>query len=178
MEICTKRLVLREYCTGDLEQVHAFAADPVVCSFVEWGPNNRAQSAAFLDGCTAEQFVEPRDTWTLAITMGGVVIGSIALMGGESELLQAPGDVEIGYVLRVESWGRGFAMESASALVQSASSALGFTRVLATCRPENAGSVRVLEKSDLQQVDYLHGHKRIDGQARDSLLFATSVPVG
>lgn len=178
MEISTRRLVLREYRMEDLEQVHAFASDPAVCSFVEWGPNTMAQSIGFLDGCMAEQRVEPRDTWTLAITMDSVVIGSIALMGGESELRRAPGDVEIGYVLRAESWGRGLATEAASALVHGASSALGFTRVLATCRPQNAGSVRVLEKIGLQRVGYLHGHKQIDGQARDSLLFATSGPEG
>ncbi|MDO5744154.1 MAG: GNAT family N-acetyltransferase [Micrococcaceae bacterium] len=178
MEICTTRLVLREYRMDDLERVHAFASDPAVCSFVEWGPNTEAQSIGFLEGCVAEQGREPRETWTLAITKDSVVIGSIALMGGQSELFQAPGDAEIGYVLRAESWGQGLATEAASALVHLAGSVLGFTRVLATCRPENTGSVRVLEKSGLQQVDYLYGHKIINGQAHDSLLFATSVPKG
>lgn len=178
MEIRIKRLVLREYCREELKQVHAFDLDLMVCAFVEWGPNTMAQSIRFLDGRVAEQFVKRRETWTPAISMDSVMIGSIALMGGKSELLQAPGDAEVGYVLRAESWGLGLATKAATALVHCASSVLGFTRVLATCRPKNSGSVRVLEKSGLQQVDYLQGHKLIAGQTRDSLPFATCVSSG
>lgn len=178
MEISTRRLLLHEYDPGDLDAVQAFASDPVVCAFAEWGPNTPQETAAFLDEYAAEQRAVPRETWTLAVAMDGSVIGSVALMTGTSDLVRGPGEAEIGYVLRRDAWSNGYAAEAAEALLAWAGSHLGITRVVATCRPENTGSVRVLEKIGMQQVDYLREHKRIDGQAQDSLVFARLLPVG
>lgn len=178
MEISTKRLLLREYGPGDLDAVHAFASDPVVCAFAEWGPNTPQETAVFLEECAAEQLAAPRETWTLAVAWGGSVIGSVALMTGESDLVHGPGEAELGYVLDRNAWGNGYAAEAAEALLAWAGAHRGITRVVATCRPENTGSVRVLEKIGMQQVDYLYEHKRIDGKARDSLVFSGLLPVG
>ncbi|GAA1867862.1 GNAT family protein [Paeniglutamicibacter psychrophenolicus] len=178
MEISTKRLLLREYGPGDQNAVHAFASDPVVCAFAEWGPNTPQETAVFLEECAAVQAAAPRETWTLAVDLGGSVIGSVALMTGKSDLVHGPREAEIGYVLRRDAWGNGYAAEAAEALLSWAGAHLGLTRVVATCRPENTGSVRVLEKIGMRQVDYLPGHKRIDGKARDSLVFAGLLPVG
>lgn len=184
MEITTKRLLLREYESADLDAVHAFASDPAVCSMVEWGPNTVAQSAEFLAACAAEAAAEPRETLTLAITLDGEVIGSIALMRGVSEglstgtsdgvpdLLPGRETAELGYVLRADSWGRGYTTEAAAAMLEFAARQWGTRRVVATCRPENFGSIRVLEKSGLRRIALLPGHTMIDGVARDSLLFA------
>ncbi|MDQ0096254.1 GNAT family N-acetyltransferase [Paeniglutamicibacter psychrophenolicus] len=178
MEISTRRLLLREYGPGDLDAVHAFASDPVVCAFAEWGPNTPQDTAAFLEECAVEQVAVPRKTWTFAIVWGGSVIGSVALMTGKSDLVHEPGEAELGYVLHRNAWGNGYAAETAEALLAWAGGHLGITRVVATCRPENTGSVRVLEKIGMQQVDHLHEHKRIDGKTRDSLVFAGLLPVG
>lgn len=125
-----------------------------------------------------EQAAEPRATWTLAITLNGEVIGSVALMTGESDLNQGPGEAEIGYLLRTDAWGNGYATEAAAALLTWARNSLAISRVTATCRPENIGSVRLVEKFGLRQTDYLRGHKNIDGQPRDSVVFACSFPPG
>jgi RimJ/RimL family protein N-acetyltransferase len=74
-------------------------------------------------------------------------------------------------VLAAEAWGKGYATEAAVAMLEFAGKSLGFRRVVATCRPENTGSIRVLEKAGLRRAALLPGHKVIDGQARDSLLF-------
>ena len=178
MEISTRRLLLREYGPGDLDAVQAFASDPVVCAFAEWGPNTPQDTGAFLEECAAEQVAVPRKTWTLAIAWGGSVIGSVALVMEESDLVHGPGVAELGYVLHRNAWGNGYAAEAAEALLAWAGVHRGITRVVATCRPENTGSVRVLEKIGMQQVDYLHEHQRIDGKARDSLVFSGLIPVG
>ena len=175
MEIITERLRLREFTSADVGSVHEFASDPRVCAFVEWGPNALADSAAFISDCLTEQSVHPRTTWTLAVIQDARVIGSIALMYGTSDLLEHPSDAEIGFVLRAESWGQGYITEAATALAAEAGGKLGITRLLATCRPDNFGSVRVLEKLGLRRIGYLSGHKLIDGVARDSVVFARSL---
>ena len=173
MGIATKRLVLREFTAEDLDAVHAYAADPAVCAFVEWGPNTIEETAGFLRQCRDERRARPRMTVTLAVTRNSIVIGSIALMAADSDLVRGPGEAEMGYVLRADAWGHGYAAEAAAAVLELARNACGLTRVLATCRPENHASVRVLEKIGMHQVDYLRGHKLIDGKARDSVVFAS-----
>lgn len=175
MEIITERLRLREFTILDVGSVHEFASDPRVCAFVEWGPNALSDSTAFISDCLAEQLVHPRTTWTLAITQDAQVIGSIALMCGVSDLLEHASDAEIGFVLRTASWGQGYVTEAATALATAAGKKLGITRLLATCRPDNIGSVRVLEKMGLRRIGYLTEHKLIDGVARDSVVFASSL---
>ncbi|WP_411733313.1 GNAT family N-acetyltransferase [Paeniglutamicibacter sp.] len=178
MEIATKRLVLREFTAEDLDAVHAYAADPTVCAFVEWGPNTIEETAAFLRQCRDERWAQPRVTVTLAVMRHSIVIGSIALMLADSDLVRGTGEAEIGYVLRADAWGYGYAAETAAAMLELARNGLGITRVVASCRPENLASVRVLEKIGMQQIDYLRGHKRIDGEARDSVVFASCLPDG
>ena len=56
--------------------------------------------------------------------------------------------------------------------------ALDESKMSKCMRKKNTGSVRVLEKIGMQQVDYLREHKRIDGQAQDSLVFARLLRVG
>jgi ribosomal-protein-alanine N-acetyltransferase len=107
MRISTKRLVLREFTVEDVDAVHAYAADPAVCAFVEWGPNTVDETAAFLRQCREERRAQPRQTVTLAVTRKSIVIGSVALMLAESDLVRGPGEAEIGYVLRADAWGGG-----------------------------------------------------------------------
>ncbi len=146
---------------------------PRVCGFVEWGPNTPEDTRAFLRACLDEQNADPRQTYTLAITVDGRVIGFDRAdarrlrCGARSE-----SSAEIGYVLAADAWGHGYATEAAAAMLDFARDTLGMRRAVATCRPQNAGSIRVLEKAGLRRAGFLPGHKVIDGVAHDSLLFA------
>lgn len=160
MGISTKRLVLREFTAEDLGAVHAYAADPAVCAFVEWGPNTIEETVAFLRQCREEKLARPRQTVTLAVTRNSILIGSIALMLADSDLVRGAGEAGIGYVLRADAWGRGYA----AAVLELARNAFG--------------STRVLEKIGKHQIDYLRGHKHIPGEARDSVVFASSFSAG
>jgi len=62
----------------------------------------------------------------------------------------------------------------ANRLVSYAFTALGMRRVEATCHPDNAASVRVLEKAGLVMQERLRDHLRVRGEWRDSLLFAVA----
>ncbi|MFJ6416028.1 GNAT family N-acetyltransferase [Paeniglutamicibacter sp. NPDC091659] len=172
MEISTERLALREYAQADQDAVHAFASDPRVCGFVEWGPNTPEDTRAFLRACLDEQTADPRQTFSMAIGVDGRVLGSIALMLGASDVAPVESSAEIGYVLAADAWGNGYATEAAAAMLDFARHTLGMRRVVATCRPENAGSIRVLEKAGLRRTGFLPGHKIIGGVAHDSLVFA------
>lgn len=53
---------------------------------------------------------------------------------------------DVGYAFMPEFWGKGHAVEAASAVLEYGNQALGMKRILAIVSPDNAGSIRVLEK--------------------------------
>ena len=55
-------------------------------------------------------------------------------------------DVDIGYAFLPRFWSKGYAVEAAQAAKEYAKNVIGLSRIVAIVDPENAGSVRVLEK--------------------------------
>lgn len=60
------------------------------------------------------------------------------------------GEVDIGYRFLPDCWGKGYATESAAALMQHRKRVHGIRRVVGTVHPDNPGSSRVLEKLGLR----------------------------
>ena len=65
------------------------------------------------------------------------------------------GGLEIGYWMGKPYWGKGFATEAASALVDLAFRVTGTDMVLAACRTNNPASRKVLQKQGFQLYNYL-----------------------
>ena len=77
--------------------------------------------------------------------------------------------VELGYYLRRDQWGKGFASELVKAVVSFAFTELGAHRVLARVDPGNPASVRVVEHAAFR----LEGQEErfIKGESRESLVY-------
>lgn len=71
--------------------------------------------------------------------------------------------VEVGYHVRRDLWGNGYATEAARACIEYAFTKLGVDRVISLIRPENLQSIRVAEKNGLVcekaifRGGYVHG---------------------
>ena len=185
MELHTPRLLLRPYREADLAAVHRFASDRRLTEYVEWGPNTLQDSREFLASCLAEEQQAPRLAFTFAVTtdddgeradcgQAGEPFGSVGLTlnGSGSGSGTAGSAGEVGYVLAADRWGRGYATEAAAAVVGFGFGTLGLNRITATCRPANAASSRVLEKTGMVLEARLPAHKLIRGRWEDSLLYA------
>jgi RimJ/RimL family protein N-acetyltransferase len=59
-------------------------------------------------------------------------------------------DADVGFAFLPEFWSMGYAYESASAVMGYARNVIGLKRVLAITNPDNAGSIKVLEKIGLR----------------------------
>ncbi len=166
----TPRLVLRELALEDAVAVQAWAADPEVYQFMPWGPNTMEDTARFLQSVIEARRAEPRS----AFELGFVAKDSGELVGAGGcriqSLPQRAGD--LGYVLRRDVWGRGYATEAAAGLLEFGLRGLGLHRVWATCHVDNARSARVLERIGMQREGRLRHHVRARGEWRDSYLYA------
>lgn len=95
-------------------------------------------------------------------------IGCVGFFGYTSLFSRA----ELGYFLSPKAWGRGFAAEAARALVDFGFANLQLNRIEATVFPENAASVRILEKIGMQSEGILRQHVSRNGQFRDRKMYA------
>ncbi|WP_418908622.1 GNAT family N-acetyltransferase [Glutamicibacter endophyticus] len=172
MLLHTERLRLRELSTEDFAAVHAFASDPEVCRYSPWGPNSEQQTRDFIHSAIAEADRHPRTRFTLAIECNTQVIGAASFTRLDAE------HGEIGYTLERNFWSRGYATEAAQALLDWALNTGGCLSVIATCRPENIGSWRVLEKIGMRRESLLAQHIWIRDHLEDSYLYRSgSAPV-
>lgn len=165
------KVVLREFTADDLDAVAAYASDPAVWQYVEWGPGTLADCREYLAQTIAAQTQAPRDEVTLAVTARstGVVVGSVGLTIAN----RRNGRGVLGYAINREVWGRGYATEAALLIVDYGFTALGLHRIEATCDPRNTASVRVLEHAGLELEGMMRGHRLMRGEWGDSLLYAS-----
>lgn len=166
----TERLVLRDFEERDWEAVHAYASDPEVVQYMDWGPNTEEETRKFVQRAIANQKEQPRRNYTLAI----VLKSDSRLIGGCGIEVSNPDNREgwIGYCLNRNFWGKGYGTETARALLKFGFNYLNLHRVYATCDPANIASAQVLEKIGMQREGHLRENKRAKGKWRDSLLYA------
>lgn len=134
-----ERLTLRVPQLADAKAVYAYASDSEVTRFLAWPRHTSlADSEHFLHEAVTGWLNGKHLVWLIEDEAG--VAGAIGAVPSGA-------NVGIGYVLRRDRWGRGYATE---ALRLVADALLGDTPVAAIwalCVTENIASQRVLEKS-------------------------------
>lgn len=106
--VTTERLILRPLVPEDLEQIHDLRTQPEVMRWTKAGriDLDLAESEAKLAA-----FLPPNDSKThncaICLKDGGKIIG----LGGMHQISGEFGWPELGYMLRRECWGKGFATE-------------------------------------------------------------------
>lgn len=140
----TERLLLRGVRASDLEPLLARRNHPEVASLQSWPlPYTREQAQGAVDamGQVAEPTSGEWFMFTIADVDDAEVFGDLALK------LEWDGRAaEVGYTLAREHWGKGYASEALTALLDWLFDVVGVTRVAATLHPENLASARVVER--------------------------------
>jgi ribosomal-protein-alanine N-acetyltransferase len=164
----TERLILRPYRVSDATAVHAYGSDPEVCRYTDFGPNTWDDTLGFLQ--TAIRPIPPKIE--LAIT----VRGDDAVVGGLGAWPVVEGRWEMGWVLRRDLWGHGYATEATRALFDEVVRRGDVHTVFARCRPENAASARVMEKLGMRFVELIPREQEVRGEWVDSRVYEVTIP--
>jgi RimJ/RimL family protein N-acetyltransferase len=122
----------------DLALAHALFGDPRVTALVG-GPFDAAAVRARLASEQEHLRVHGFQYWPVFLRDGSHV-GCAGLKP------RAPKTHELGFYLRVEHWGRGYAVEAARSVIALAFGPLGATELFAGHHPNNHGSRAVLER--------------------------------
>jgi ribosomal-protein-alanine N-acetyltransferase len=123
-----------------IEVFERYASNAEVTRFLGW-PRHRSvrDTEAFLRFSAQEWDRWPAGPYLIVSRTDGQLLGSTGLG------FQTPNEAMTGYVLAKEAWGKGFATEALTAIVD-VSTRIGVNRLFALCHPEHGPSRRVLEK--------------------------------
>jgi RimJ/RimL family protein N-acetyltransferase len=177
MPLETERCVLRWFEASDAEALH-LAVDPHREALLPWLP----WAAADHDSIAASDLRigwfggrrAGQDGVVPDYTMGIFEKGSGQLLGGTGlhRILPEHADAEIGYWLRADRWGEGFATEATAALISAAFGDWGFRRIRLVCSAANTPSRRIPERLGMRLEGCERANRWVDGHGwTDTLTF-------
>ncbi len=145
MTLTTERLRLRPIGRDDLDSLAILYGDPQVMKF-SLGLLDREQAGKKLDGILALMAERGWDSFVIELLGDDRFAGIVGLAPQEVDGVE---EIELGYRLMPEFWGRGLATEAARATRDYAFETLSLPRIISIIEPENIGSIRVAEKTGL-----------------------------
>lgn len=141
----SERLRLREWMPEDAGAFRLVAQDPEVVRYITDGrPLTDAEIAEFIARQRSTQAERGWCRWALEVIEPEPVAGQVVGFCGPGCTF-AP-DIEVGWWLRRDLWGRGLATEAAVAAVRYCFEVIGFDRLTANIRADNGPSLAVAHR--------------------------------
>ncbi len=145
----TKRLDLVTPLMDDCDALAAMWDDPETMSYIGDGSGwSRRKVHERIKRAMGMQRDRRMTFWTVIERESGAVIGQ----GGLVPIEFNGNEIELGYRLGKEHWGKGYASEIAQASAAYGFDELGLTDLVAVCYRENYASRRVLIKAGFTEV--------------------------
>lgn len=141
----TERLWLREFALADADALEKVLGDATAMEFYP-SAFDRMGVEAWIVRNQRRYREEGSGLWAMVLKESGEVIGDCGCVRQEVE---GRTELEIGYHVRRDLWGNGYATEAARACLDYAFTRPGAAKTISMIRPENLRSRRVAEKIGL-----------------------------
>jgi ribosomal-protein-alanine N-acetyltransferase len=138
----TERLLIRPYTMDDLHHFFKLNGDEDVMRYIRPAQNLQL-TKEFLKKIIADYAKLPgKGRWAIFLKEDNRFVGSFAIIPIENT-----DQLQIGYALAKEDWGKGYASESVRGGMQYAFNKLALTEIAAITFPENVPSQKILLKN-------------------------------
>jgi RimJ/RimL family protein N-acetyltransferase len=164
----TNRLYLRHLSMADADFILRLLNEPsFIQNIGDRGVRTLEDARAYItNGPIASYQKHGFGLWMVEAKQSGASVGICGLL--RRDVLD---DVDIGYALLPEFWSKGYAQESATAVLSFAREKLGLKRVVAVVSPDNQSSIRLLEKIGFAFETMV----KLSPEAEEIKLFATNI---
>lgn len=136
----TERLFLRKMSEADIDSVFVMRSDADVMRYIR-EPQKREEALSWIKLVSSRWESEGIGFCSLFLKSTKQFIGWCGLWQ-----LKETGEIEVGYALLKEFWGKGFAVEASQPVLEYGFTKLNLPKIVACANPENKGSRRVMEK--------------------------------
>lgn len=153
---------------NDTMEMHSFTSDADVSRFIGW----KLMTSIIETKNHIENMIkrEAEGTYlysSIAHKSTNEIIGTAMIFNFSREAKHA----EIGYVIKKDSWGKGYGTETVNLLTDFSFSTLKLHKLHANVVDTNYGSGKVLEKNGFELEGRLKDYYYIDGSYLDGLIF-------
>jgi RimJ/RimL family protein N-acetyltransferase len=166
-ELRTERLLMRGWRDEDLDAWTRIAGHPEVAKMIgDAKPKTPVEAWLHMASMAGHWALKGFGHWVLEERGSGEVVG-------RAGLLRPPDwpDLEVGWTVAHEHWGKGFAPEAGRAACEWAHDALGARHIISLILETNANSIRVAEKLG----ETLEGRTTVRGV--DVLVYGSDLPL-
>jgi ribosomal-protein-alanine N-acetyltransferase len=164
----TGRVVtLREFRSDDAADSLAIVGDDQVTQWLSFDSRDLDAAQAMIDGAVQRARDEPRREYYLAVNGEGdelVGFARLALTGVKA--------AKLGYAIRADRWGKGYATDATRCMIAFGFEELRLHRISAAIGPDNVASIAVVRKLGMHYEGRIRDHVFTNGAWRDSLLYA------
>lgn len=167
----TARFRLRTWTPDDIEPFMAHLNTPNVTRWLG-GVQDAASVQAVFDRLVASQVEHGYTFWAAERLADSELIGYCGLKRVDAEDAPMIGDVEIGWRLREDAWGYGYAREAAEAVLTLAFNHFALDHVVAMTVPQNAASWGLMQRIGMlraRQLDFTF--KRLDPELQRHIVY-------
>jgi len=155
----TARLRLEPFDDAHFAGLLALSSDPAVMRFLGDGlpatPREVRDSIATAKACWLRFGFS---WWAFVRKDDGEIVGAGCVQHMEND---ASHPVEIGWRLKRDHWGHGYATEAARAMIGFAFDELGLKSIYATTHPSNERSLKVMKRLGMRSVGLQPYHGRL-----------------
>lgn len=153
----TERLLVRLYTEADEENFFRLNGDPEVVRYIR-PAKSREDCKIFLQQNITAYSIRPGiGRWAMFDKLQNVYVGSFAVIPIEGSI-----DMQLGYALLKEHWGKGYAVEATLQGKQYAFDTLGLDIIYAITEIPNVASQKVLLKAGfIQTLNRVEGEKEL-----------------
>jgi RimJ/RimL family protein N-acetyltransferase len=168
LRLQTPRLLLRPLLGSDAPALFALKSDPVVARYGS-GPawSDPQATVAYLQDCHDAMASGELVQMAIVRREDDAFVGTCNLCDFDTQCRRA----EVGYSLLTSAWGRGYANEAVSALLDWGFDHMDLNRVEADIDPRNAPSARALERLGFVREGLLRERWIVDGEVCDSWIY-------
>ena len=157
MVLETKRLILREMTLNDEESLLKVFSNSEAMQFYP-KPFDCQMTQTWIERNMQRYSQDGFGLWALVLKESGECIGDCGLVVQEVDGVE---EVEVGYHVRRDLWGKGYATEAAQCCQVYGFNRLGFKKLISLIHPANIASRRVAEKNAMRLVKELNWKDRL-----------------
>ena len=172
VHIETARLTLRDWREGDTVDFFEGTNTPAVMRWLG-GVMDETGRQSLLDRVANCRAANGFCFWIVERKSDGAILGFCGLKRADAPGSSVTGAMEVGWRLREDAWGQGYAREAATAALDAAFDRFGADEVVALTVTENTASWGLMERLGMRRrPDLDYPDPRFEPPLRDTIVYS------
>ncbi|MCL2773946.1 MAG: GNAT family N-acetyltransferase [Oscillospiraceae bacterium] len=160
----TERLLLRDLCEEDINNVYNLFSNPEVMYFLDLPHSNIEHTKRYIENLLKKYQEYPRRCYEMAVILADthLFIGIVSLEVETSNLRDGRSDLS--YYFLPEFWHKKYATEASKTLIKFGFEVLSVNKITAGCLKCNSKSEKVMIQCNMQKEAEFKKHTQFNGE--------------